>query len=246
MPEHTTFVDVFGGSGIVLLNKPKSPIEVYNDIDTGLYSLFSVLRDELLSECLSELCKRTPYSRDEFKNSKILDEVSILENARRSMVRYNQSFSGNGHIFSTTIKDVSAGIASSVRRWQRRINAIPAATNRMQDVIVENADYKEILQRYDTTETLFYCDPPYHMSTRDGKNRYIHEFKLKDHDDFIDICLSRTAKVIVSGYACKPYERFESAGWKRIDHQKVCLASKNRQYRTESLWISPNALTLQN
>lgn len=42
-PEHNTFVDVFGGSGVVLLNKPQSKIEVYNDIDSRLVNLFKVL-----------------------------------------------------------------------------------------------------------------------------------------------------------------------------------------------------------
>lgn len=32
-PEHRTYVEVFGGSGVVLINKKPSDIEVYNDLN---------------------------------------------------------------------------------------------------------------------------------------------------------------------------------------------------------------------
>ena len=32
-PQHKTYVEVFGGSGTILINKELSNIEVYNDID---------------------------------------------------------------------------------------------------------------------------------------------------------------------------------------------------------------------
>jgi DNA adenine methylase len=41
-PPHQVFVDVFGGSGAVLLGKPPSPVDVYNDIDGRLVNLFRV------------------------------------------------------------------------------------------------------------------------------------------------------------------------------------------------------------
>ena len=35
-PEHKTYVEVFGGSGAILINKKPSEIEVYNDIEDAL------------------------------------------------------------------------------------------------------------------------------------------------------------------------------------------------------------------
>jgi DNA adenine methylase len=45
MPMHNCYVEVFGGSGKVLLNKPVSKVEVFNDVDNNIYNLFKVLRD---------------------------------------------------------------------------------------------------------------------------------------------------------------------------------------------------------
>lgn len=41
--QYKTFVDVFGGSGTVLMNRPlkKGCVEVYNDFNSNLTNLFS-------------------------------------------------------------------------------------------------------------------------------------------------------------------------------------------------------------
>jgi site-specific DNA-adenine methylase len=65
-PPHQVFVDVFGGSGAVLLGKPPSPVDVYNDIDGRLVNLFRVLRDEEQAQRLIKSLELTPFSRSEF------------------------------------------------------------------------------------------------------------------------------------------------------------------------------------
>ena len=238
-PEHHTFVDVFGGSGIILLRKEPSPIEIYNDIDKMLTDLFSVLRYQKHTEFLKELCDHTLYSRSEFLNAKLLSpDNNALENARRSMVRFNMSYSGNGRFFSTTVCDTILGIPSSVRRWNRRKESLPAAHERLKNIIVENEDFRQLIPRYDTPNTLFYLDPPYHMSARDGKNRYIYEFKMKDHEDMINILHNIKGTAVVSGYACKAYERLENSGFTRYDKEAIIRASSVRTRRIESIWIN--------
>jgi len=45
VPEHHIYVEVFGGAANLLLNKPPSPVEVYNDIDGDVVNLFLVIWD---------------------------------------------------------------------------------------------------------------------------------------------------------------------------------------------------------
>ena len=52
--QYGRFVDVFGGSGSVLLGKPKSKFEVFNDVDGELVNLFRCIRDRF-EEFLVEL-----------------------------------------------------------------------------------------------------------------------------------------------------------------------------------------------
>jgi len=48
MPRHKIYVEPFFGAGWVFFIKPRSKIEVINDIDDRVYALFKVLSDEEL------------------------------------------------------------------------------------------------------------------------------------------------------------------------------------------------------
>ena len=63
-PSHKTYVEVFGGSGTILINKSPSKVEVYNDIDGELYNFFKVIADRKLFKKFQEKISLLPYSRE--------------------------------------------------------------------------------------------------------------------------------------------------------------------------------------
>jgi len=76
--KHRVYVEVFGGSGKVLLNKPKSEIEVWNDYDRRLTNLFHVVvfKFDEFYEGVSGLV----YSRELYRRyRRELREVSCIE-----------------------------------------------------------------------------------------------------------------------------------------------------------------------
>lgn len=88
-PEHKVYCEPFFGSGAVFFNKQPSYIETINDINGDIVNLFKVCRD--YPEELAKAINLTPFARDEFISCNTPSDNSI-EQARRTMVRYHQSF----------------------------------------------------------------------------------------------------------------------------------------------------------
>ena len=57
-PPHTLYATVFGGGGTDILFKPRSELEVFNDLDTDINNIFRVLRHD--EDELIRLVNRTP------------------------------------------------------------------------------------------------------------------------------------------------------------------------------------------
>jgi DNA adenine methylase len=182
-PPHQTFIDVFGGSGAVLLAKQPSPVEVYNDIDAGLVNLFRGIHDPKLCNQLQKACAATLYARSEFMLA-LEPTDDPVERARRFLVRQRMSRSGLGERWSWVVDDSRRGMASVVRRWQATVERLSALHQRLRTVQIEHADWREILARYDNTKILYYLDPPYQHDTRNGGG-YSCEMTRADHSELV-------------------------------------------------------------
>lgn len=254
-PPHRTYVEPFGGGASVLIAKKPSPIEVYNDIDSGLINFFRVLRDPVKFERFHRLVALTPYSREEYNFCRKIweDCKNDVERAHLWYIIARQSFSGVfGTSWSSVITESSRRMARSVSGYLSAIQQLPAITTRLQRVQIEHADWRRILERYDTEDTLFYLDPPYVLETRKD-TRYAHELTAEDYHELIQRLLILTGKVVLSGYRHPTYEPLEKAGWIRYDYPTVSHAAghtqatgilgpgsgKRMQSRVESIWVKP-------
>jgi DNA adenine methylase len=248
-PPHRTYVEPFGGAANVLLNKLPSPVEVYNDIDSNLVTIFRVLRDS--PDELRRALELTPYSREEFVRCLgPLDGLDDVEKARRLIVRYRQTFSGKGQKaapgqWSYSATQSSRGMAGRVSGWLSTIDEVlPSVAERFRMVQIENLPWQEIIRRYDTPETLFYCDPPYLLSTRNGCVGYKYEMTVEEHRELAEALNSVKGHVVLSGYASPEYDEWYR-GWERVEFGATVSArlDKGRSHdrRTEVLWIKPVA-----
>ena len=103
-------------------------------------------------------------------------------------------------------------------------------------------DWRQIIDAYDTQETVFYCDPPYHPSTR-HRGGYAHELTAQDHEDLVQRLLSIRGTALLSGYAHPVFEPLEAAGWARVDWPVSASSVRRHGHaeRVESLWVHPRA-----
>ena len=238
-PTHQTYCEPFGGSAVLLAKEP-SEIEIYNDADRSLVNLFRVVRESELCVKLQRALENTPYSRAEFELAK-QETAEPVEAARRFIVRQRQSRGGLGVRWRYSIKDTDAGIASVVRRWRNGIVGLPAVHKRFQNVQIEADDWRRVISRYDSSRTLFYCDPPYFPGTV-IRGSYRHELSKCDHRELVTLLLNVRGMVVLSGYKCATYRPLERAGWKRVDFDVRGNGSDKQTRRVECLWLSPSVV----
>ena len=250
IPAHTTYVEVFAGGAALFFAKEVSPLEVINDLDSGIVNLYRVLRDPEKSEEFRFKVALSPVSREEYEYCRATwwqceDDV---EKTRRWFFVARQSFGGIfGSSFGVSITTGKNGMAGNVSSYLRTIDRLPEISARFMRVQIENKDFREIIKQYDRPKTFFYLDPPYVGDTRKSPKVYAHEMVDKDHQDLVDLLLNLKGKAMLSGYDTGIYKPLEGAGWEKRTFKAYCSAStltaKDKSYeekcREECVWNSP-------
>jgi DNA adenine methylase len=204
-PNHDIFVEVFGGGANVLLHKAPSRLEVYNDLNKDLANLFYVLSFHY-SE-FYEKAKFLVYSREIFnkiKNEVLNTKIKFIPDIDRAVkvfYLYNTSFSGNMNSFGYSINKRNHPLT-----LYNKINKLQAIHKRLKNVIIESLDFEEIINKYDSENTLFFLDPPYlctefYYSTNDLS------FKYEDHVRLLNLIKNIKGKFILTHYENELYTK---------------------------------------
>lgn len=241
-PTHDIYVEPFGGAASVLLRKPRSHGEVYNDLDQDIFNLFQVLRDEKSAARLRELCELTPYSRDEFKLAYQYAEEPI-ERARRTIVRSAMGFgSGAATGHKTGFRcEARRDHATSADVWAKYPPVLTWVSRRLRGVNIENRAAARCIASHDTEKTLFYVDPPYLLETRvigSSGNVYRHEMTELQHVELLTQLNSLKGMITLSGYASELYNDM-LPGWRCETKRARISAGAGTGIKTECLWLNP-------
>ena len=234
MPAHRVYVEPFGGAASVLMRKPRSYAEVYNDLDDEVVNLFRVLRSDDAGRLINDLTL-TPFSDVEFFAA--YDAVDCpVERARRTVVRSFMGFGSNGVHRATGFRSNSNRLGTTpARDWVNYPDALAAVVERLRGVVILNRDAREVMAAHDGPDTMHYVDPPYMFDTRtDAGHDYAHEMSDDDHADLLAFLPTLKGKVMLSGY---PHPQYDEAlsDWTRIE--RAALADGARK-RVEVLWCN--------
>ncbi len=243
-PKHRAYVEPFGGAASVLLRKPRSYAEVYNDLDDEVVGFFRVLRDPEQSAHLRQALELTPFARVEFDAAY---EVTAdpVERARRLVIRSFMGFGSDG--FNS---DRKTGFRANSNRsgttpahdWMSYTECFPSLVKRFAGIVIENRPAVAVMAHHDSPTTLHYVDPPYVHGTRARrKNAYRHEMTDAQHTDLLAFLGSLSGAVVVSGYPHALYEEMLS-GWARVERKALADGARER---TEVLWLNSRALIRQ-
>ncbi len=241
LPKAVHFCEPFAGSAAVLINREPSSVETYNDMDGDVANFFRVLREQ--KEQLIEAIGLTPFSREEFEKaiSEPVDELSDLEQARRFYIRARQVRTGLAQRASSgrwahCRLTSRAGMAGAVSRWLGSVEALPEIAQRLLRVQIENDTAIKVINRYDSEETLFYCDPPYPHDSRGDSNAYRYEMTDDEHRKLAETLHRVKGKVALSSYQCNLMDELYY-DWQAVEGPTKLVHSV-KQPRTEVLWVN--------
>ena len=239
-PSHRVYVEPYAGAASVLLRKPRSYAEVYNDLDGEIVNLFRILRDPAQARELIRLVHLTPYARAEYELSYITAGDPI-EQARRTLLRSFAGFSSVGATgkWRTGFRaNVNHTWTTPAGDWISVPGTLEQAVERLRGVVIENEPAIDIIHRYDEEKALFYVDPPYVQTTRYIRwagEAYKFEMTDEQHRELADVLQSLSGYVVLSGYACDLNQEFYP-GWHRVEKDAHADGAKDR---VEVLWLSP-------
>lgn len=195
-----SYVEVFGGAGWVLLKKEPSALEIYNDKNEDLVNLFRIIRDRYRDFKLKAhwaLNCRTEFdmAKARIRTRNFKDD---LDKALCFALLQCLSFSATGSSYGYSRSIPRTG------RWYSFLKRLFHFRNRFKYVNIECLDFEDLIQRYDSKNTLFYLDPPYY-----GKEFYYDvPFGEQDHIRLAGILKKIEGKFALSYYPCELIDRY--------------------------------------
>lgn len=214
-----TYVEPFSGQywiffGMNLEEYPNLKKIVYNDFNPLNYNLYKCIRNHqrLLEECEKlvvqekDVFPTNPNCRINFENfqNEIFSENIVIgdepnyEVAAKYVYVLTQVFSGANPSKSKFIdlkgkyhsKFTSFKNKLKSEKWQKMFERIN---------FVENMDFGDVIKKYDSPTTYFYCDPPYFV-VGEGDYYSNHFFNREDHERLANELKSIQGKFSLSYY----------------------------------------------
>lgn len=186
------FIDVFGGSGSVLLGKPTiDAFEVYNDFDRNLVNLFRCMKERTMAT-IRELgfCHlnsredfiaiRKFFDHETFDDKFLTEELMLTEimlppleaaELKETRLRITEDHDVRRaamflKLFRNSYSSSGKSFASQPFDIRKLFGLIQELEDRMANVVIENQDFETLIRHYDRPDAFFYADPPY-FSTED-------------------------------------------------------------------------------
>ncbi|HYE35517.1 DNA adenine methylase [Methylocaldum sp.] len=158
IPEHHCYCEVFAGAAWLLFKKPESEVEIINDINVELVTLYRVVKNHL--EEFIRYLKWMLVAREEFARFNAANPDTLTD-IQRAVRFYYLVKTGYGSRIKNPTFSVGTSRPSNFNLL-RIEEELSAAHLRLSRVYVENLPYQQLIERFDKPHTFFYVDPPYY------------------------------------------------------------------------------------
>jgi DNA adenine methylase len=236
---YNTYIEPFGGSYSIGLKMDPSEIEIYNDLEKNVYSLYKVLSNPEMFRVFKENCDLVLYSEDirsDFIQELKKDNLSMVLRAFYFFYVNRTSHNGVGGFSKNTY--IRRGMSKSISDFLSSIDRLDILHNRLSRVIVTNMDGIELIRKYNAPNIFIYCDPPYEQSTRTS-TRYKVDMDRNGHIDFLNAVMESKSKILISGYDCELYDRLSENGFTKVSFEvKTIDGNFKPKTKTEYLYYN--------
>jgi DNA adenine methylase len=235
VPPHTTYVEPFAGGAQVFFHKPRSKVEVLNDLDGEIVNFLRVCQRH--PQELSRLLQWQPASRRLFDQylQQASECLTDIERAARFFYLQKNAWGGKRthRNFHYAVHKPSNYSPSSL---SKRFQDVAARLDRVQ---LESLPYETALERYDRPTTFFYCDPPYV-----DIGLYQHNFSDDQFEQLAERLTALQGRFLLSINDC-PKARAWFARFARLDIRLTYTSTRRPKPFAELLFANyplPDAL----
>ena len=188
-PPHECYVEVFAGGAALYFMRPQAaPVEVLNDINGDLVTLYRVVQNHL--EEFVRQFKWALSSRQVFEWQKMTRPETLTDIQRAARFFYLQHHAFAGKVTGQTFGTATTGPAINLLRIEENLSA---AWQRLSGTYVENLPWLDCAERYDRPHTFHYMDPPYWQTAGYGV-----DFPFENYERMADFMRRCKGKVMVS------------------------------------------------
>jgi DNA adenine methylase len=243
-----TYVEPFSGMYWVFFNMdlkeyPNLKTVVYNDFNPLNYNLFKCIQNpsELLKYINSIPCQQfgvenTPeIYKSQFNEfqSHIFSEgfktsSPDYETAAKYVYILTQVFSGSKPETSSFI-DLKGKYKSKYLTFRDKLSKTDWVEHFLKITNVENMDFHDVIQKYDSEKTYFYTDPPYWKTENYYSN---HDFDRNDHERLANTMKSIRGKFSLSYYDFELLSQWfpkHEYKWESKEFAKAAAAKKGKE-----------------
>ena len=220
-----TYVEGFSGMFWVFFNMdlkeyPNLKTVVYNDYNRLNANLFkcSLQYDRMWEELSKYPCQQvgveeTPpeynemfkkYQKEVFSDDLVIGDEPNFDIAAKYVYVLTQVFSGSKPETST-YTDYKGKYRCKVLIFMDKLKHPEYRAHLERITFVENMDFQDVVEKYDSPTTYFYMDPPYYMTEKYYSN---HIFGKETH-----IRLAKTLKKIKGKFSLSYYEFPQLSEW---------------------------------
>ena len=234
LPPHAVYVEPFCGGAAVLFSKGEPTTgnkddyrEVLNDTNGHIVNFYRVLQNRTQCEDLAYRLEHTPYAKAEHAKARALLKGEVAGSqidlawawlTQIQMSFINKLYGGWGR---------SQSGPSEAKVWQGKRGTIAALQDRLGGVYIDNIDAITCIARWDSPQTLFYCDPPY-VGTDQG---HYGGYTQADFDALLAALAGLQGSFVLSCYENDGLADYPD--WERFEIEAV-LSASNSKRRAES------------